>query len=157
MWVWGIAMVTGTLMRPHIRGILTSNSANLSPVAFRQLAPISFWRLLCSSFVLFFAVFLLLLLLLLALFNGPGHVQSFAGWFARLATALQARNGFRFTQAQHICHTDGGSQQPSTAATIAATALQLVWLKSCLTVNSLPLLFPPPLNKVLTLPIAHCS
>lgn len=115
MWVWGIAMVTGTLMRPHIRGILTSNSANLSPVAFRQLAPISFWRLLCSSFLLFFAVFLLLLLLL-ALFNGPGHVQSLAGWFARLATALQARNGFRFTQAQHICRTDGGSQQPSTAA-----------------------------------------
>lgn len=43
-----IAMVTGTLMRTHIRGILTSSGRTflqLGPhtaVAFRQLAPISF-------------------------------------------------------------------------------------------------------------------
>lgn len=154
-------MVTGTLMRPHIRGILTSNSANLSPVAFRQLAPISFWRLLCSSFVLFFAVFLvlLLLLLLLALFNGPGHVQSFAGWFARLATALQARNGFRFTQAQHICHTDGSSQQPSTAANDSSDGIAISLAKVVPNGKSPPSApsLTSPLNKVLTLPIAHCS
>lgn len=139
----------------HLNKQLGEPFSNLGcfAVAFRQLAPISFWRLLCSSFVLFFLLLLLLVLLLLALLMDLATCNRLLAGSLDLPPRCKLETGFILPKLSTYATRTGAA---STVATIAATALQLVWLKSCLTVNPLPIPLPPS-NKVSTLPIAHCS